>query len=129
MNAIKLLKADHETVESLFAKVESTGRADHTDIFLQIKAELEAHAHIEETIFYPALQEEGSDELVDLVSDALKEHQQAKTFLGELTVAAEDSDRFEGLLTKLIEDVRHHVAGGRERNVPAGGIGVRGILP
>src|SRR5687767_5444221 len=102
MNAIELLSADHQTVEALFAKVESTDRADHTKIFLQIKTELEAHAHIEETIFYPALQEEGSEELVELVSDALKEHQQAKTFLGELTVAAEDGDRFEGLLAKLI---------------------------
>ena len=109
MNAIELLTADHEAVETLFAKVEATERTDHTKIFLKIKSDLEAHAHIEETIFYPALQEEGSAELVELVSDALKEHQQAKTFLGELRVAAEDSDRFEGLLTKLIEDVRHHV--------------------
>ncbi|MEO5859034.1 MAG: hemerythrin domain-containing protein [Pyrinomonadaceae bacterium] len=109
MNAIQLLKADHDTVEELFGTVEATERPDHARIFTEIKAELEAHAHIEETIFYPALQEQSSDDLLDLVSDALKEHQQAKAFLGELSVAAEDSDRFEGLLTKLIEDVRHHV--------------------
>lgn len=109
MNALQLLKADHETVEELFGTVEATERPDHANIFMEIKAELEAHAHVEETIFYPALQEEGSDELVELVSDALKEHQQAKTFLGELSIAAEGSDRFEGLLVKLIEDVRHHV--------------------
>lgn len=118
MNAIQLLKADHETVEDLFGNVEATERPDHARIFVEIKAELETHAHVEETIFYPALQEEGSDELVELVSDALKEHQQAKAFLGELSVAAEDSDRFEGLLTKLIEDVRHHAQDEEDKMFP-----------
>lgn len=109
MNAIQLLKADHEKVAELFETVEATESPEHARIFLEIKAELDAHAHVEETIFYPALQEEGSDELLELVSHALKEHKKAKAFLGELSVAAEDSDGFEGLLTKLIEDVRHHV--------------------
>jgi hemerythrin-like domain-containing protein len=109
MNAMDLLKADHEVVEGLFREVEATDRGGHADLFVQIKTELEAHAHIEETHFYPAIQEDGSDELVELVSDALKEHEQAKAFLGELSVAAVNSDGFEGLLAKLIEDVRHHV--------------------
>ena len=109
MNAIELLKADHQVVEGLFEEVEDTEAGDHPAIFERIKAELTVHAHIEESIFYPALQEDGDEVLVELTSDALKEHAQTKVFLGELDVVASDIDKFEPLLIKLIEDVRHHV--------------------
>jgi hemerythrin-like domain-containing protein len=96
-------------VEALFQQVETSSESEHPALFEQIKASLQTHAHIEETIFYPSLQEEGDDELIELTADALQEHQQMKTFLGELTVAVSDPKKFEPLLIKLIEDVRHHV--------------------
>ena len=92
MNAIELLTADHETVEALFQQVESTDASEHPAIFEQINAELQAHANIEETIFYPSLQEDGSEELVELTADALQEHQQMKNFLGDLSVSATDPE-------------------------------------
>ena len=110
MNAIELLKADHETVESLFQEVEAADASEHPALFAQIKVELDAHAQIEESIFYPALQEEGDEALVELTSEALKEHAQTKVFLGELGAVVSDTDKFEPLLIKLMEDVRHHVA-------------------
>ena len=109
MNAIELLKADHVVVEGLFGEVEASDPGEHPAIFAQIKAELQVHAHIEETIFYPSLQEDGDETLVELVSEALKEHAQMKVFLGELAAVASATDKFEPLLIKLIEDVRHHV--------------------
>lgn len=109
MDAIELLKADHEVVEGLFEEVEGSDPDEHPVIFAQIKAELQVHAHIEETIFYPSLQEDGDEKLVELVSEALKEHSQMKVFLGELAAVAADINKFEPLLVKLIEDVRHHV--------------------
>ena len=109
MNAIELLTADHEVVDGLFERIEEEDASEHPAIFAQIKAELEAHAHIEESIFYPALQEDGDEALVELTSEALQEHSQMKVFLGELDAVQSDSDKFEPLLTKLIEDVRHHV--------------------
>ncbi len=109
MDAIELLKADHDLVDGLFKEVEDSEAENHAELFEQIKAELEAHAHVEETIFYPSLQEDGDEALVELVSEALKEHAQAKVMLGELAAVASDPDKFEPLLVKLIEDVRHHV--------------------
>jgi iron-sulfur cluster repair protein YtfE (RIC family) len=108
MNAIKLLKADHQAVEALFKSAESTqSNPEKKKIFAEIRAALEAHAYIEETIFYPTLLSEGDKKLVEITSEAIKEHVQAKSFLGELAVT--DNTRFKALLTKLIEDVRHHV--------------------
>src|SRR5688500_1621818 len=109
MNAIELLTKDHRVVDELFEQVESSDTTASAELFLEIKAELEAHAHIEESICYPALQADGDEELIELTSEALQEHAQMKVFLGELDVVQSDSDKFEPLLTKLIEDVRHHV--------------------
>ncbi len=58
MNAFELLKHDHKTVAGIFEKLEpTTERAVKTrhELFAQLKEELEIHAHIEETIFYPVL--------------------------------------------------------------------------
>ncbi len=109
MNAIELLKADHETVDGLFEEVEASDASAHLALFKQIKAELEVHAHVEESIFYPSIQEDGDEAIIALTSEALKEHAQMKVFLGELEAVASDLDKFEPLLVKLIEDVRHHV--------------------
>ena len=110
MNAIKLLKADHRTVEALFKKVTATNNiGERAGLFTQIKAELTVHAHIEEAILYPSILEEGDQDLVDIISEAIKEHQQARAFLGTLAVSVPNKERFNALLLKLIDDVRHHV--------------------
>ena len=109
MNAIKLLTADHKEVERMFKESEASKGVRKRAIFLEIKAALEAHAYIEETIFYPTLQSDGDKTLVELTSDAIKEHMDMKCFLGELKAVSADAAKFEALLTKLIEDVRHHV--------------------
>lgn len=107
MNAIELLKNDHNKVSLLFQKVKATKDGEHKDIFEQIKAELEVHTHIEETIFYPKMKEE--KELEDIVLEGIEEHHQVKIFLRELSALADDSEKFEPKLKVLMEDVTHHV--------------------
>ncbi len=48
MNAIELLKDDHDKVDRLFQKVKATVDSEHKDLFEIIKMELDAHTHIEE---------------------------------------------------------------------------------
>jgi hemerythrin superfamily protein len=108
MNAIQLLKDDHRKVERLFQKVKADQEGkQHQELFEQIKAELEVHTHIEETIFYPKLKEE--KELEDIVMEGIEEHHQAKMFLRELSNLKEDSEKFEPKLKVLMEDITHHV--------------------
>lgn len=107
MNAIELLKADHRKVDHLFGKVKATEESEHKELFEQIKAELDVHTHIEETIFYPKLKEE--KELEDIVLEGIEEHHQAKMFLRELASLTEDSEKFEPKLKVLMEDITHHV--------------------
>jgi hemerythrin superfamily protein len=109
MNAIELLKEDHDRVKALFEQVKADEDADHTDLFKQIKAELDVHAHIEETIFYPRLVEEGDEELKDIVNEGIEEHRQVKMFLREMENLADDSEKFKPKMKVLMEDVEHHV--------------------
>lgn len=109
MNAIELLKEDHDKVDRLFQKVKGTpdDSEKHKELFEQIKAELDVHTHIEETIFYPKLKEK--EELKDITLEGIEEHHQAKMFLRELSNLTEDSEKFEPKLKVLMEDITHHV--------------------
>jgi iron-sulfur cluster repair protein YtfE (RIC family) len=109
MNALELLKTDHRKVAELFEQAESAEGSARVSLFEKIKTELEIHAHIEETIFYPKLREEGNEELADIVKEGLEEHHQVKMFLREISALADDSDKFEPKLKVLMEDVEHHV--------------------
>lgn len=109
MNAIELLKEDHDKVDKLFQKVKANEDADHRDTFEQIKSELDMHTHIEETIFYPKIREDGDDELKKIIDEGIQEHHQVKMFLREISNLADESEKFQPKLKVLIEDVAHHV--------------------
>jgi len=109
MNAVELLKEDHDKVDKLFQKVKANEDADHKDTFEQIKAELDVHTHIEEVIFYPKLVADGDEELKKIVLEGIEEHRQAKMFLRELAALADESEKFQPKLKVLMEDIGHHV--------------------
>jgi hypothetical protein len=105
---IELLKQDHRKVAELFDQVEATeSEQEHLRLFEKIKAELEAHTHIEETAFYPALEE--YEELKDLVLEAYEEHRQVKTLIREIEALAEGSEKLDAKLKVMSENVEHHV--------------------
>jgi iron-sulfur cluster repair protein YtfE (RIC family) len=109
VNAIKLLKKDHEVVADLFERVKDTTPSKHPALFTKIKAELDVHAHIEETVFYPKLEKDGKKDIVDITLEGIEEHHQIKLFLKELAAMKGGGDTFEAKLKVLIEDVEHHV--------------------
>ena len=52
MNALEVLKQDHQKVKGLFQEVkQATDQTKRKDLFDQIDTELEIHAHIEESSF------------------------------------------------------------------------------
>ena len=107
MNALELLKTDHQQVKELFKKAErNKNEKQQKQLFDQIKAELETHAHIEETIFYPAVAK--NEDLKDMVLESLEEHKQVKTLLREMENLTSDSEKFEPKLKVLMENVEHH---------------------
>ena len=93
MNAVELLVADHKVVAGLFAQVKASKDNDHPALFVKIKAELDVHTHVEETIFYPKLKAEGNKALIDITLEGLEEHHQVKMFLKELDSLTKDSEK------------------------------------
>jgi hypothetical protein len=107
MDAFSLLKADHRKVAELFDQLESATGKSKRGVFDQIKSELELHAHIEEKIFYPALEE--PKETHDLTLEAYEEHDVVKKLLKELSRARSVNDEWEAQAKVLRENVEHHV--------------------
>lgn len=107
MDPFELLKADHRKVEQLFSQLESASGKQKLQVFDQIRTELELHTHIEEKIFYPALEE--PEETHDLALEAYEEHAVVKNLLKELGRAKSASDEWEAQAKVLQENVEHHV--------------------
>jgi hypothetical protein len=110
MNAFTLLKEDHRKVSGIFEKLEeTTERAEktRTELFAQLQQELEIHAHIEETIFYPELKREA--ETREITLEGIEEHKDMKAALREAAATPVTDELFAVRLKVLKELVEHHV--------------------
>jgi len=115
MDAITLLRDDHQKVRKLFREFEGAGESASSErrrIVDQILEELTVHTFIEEQLFYPAveqLQNGGKGETPeDLVKEAEEEHAQVKRLLAELETMDPEEDTFDAKVTVVIDDVTHH---------------------
>lgn len=118
-NAVAMLKADHDKVDSLFQQYdELDGQVQQQRAIIeQVCKELEVHAAIEEEIFYPAVRKMG-DEGKDLASEALKEHQSIKDSISRLKRARPDDADYDNTVEDLMECVSHHVEEEEEEMFP-----------
>jgi hemerythrin superfamily protein len=116
MNAIELLKKDHQTVKSLFESFEKAKEQKDVEgkksLFESIKRELEAHTRAEEEIFYPAFDQtagQEDDDDKELVLEAGEEHQQVKVLLADLSDMEADDETFDAKMKVMKDNVEHHV--------------------
>lgn len=123
MNAIELLKADHKKMRGLLTELtDTTTRAEktRTQLLATIRLELEAHAMIEEEIFYPAFQAAGekSDDQA-MYFEALEEHRAAgELVLPDLLETDVTSEKFSGRAKVLKELIEHHAGEEEEEMFP-----------
>jgi|SwirhisoilCB2_FD_contig_101_1281257_length_1361_multi_5_in_0_out_0_2 hemerythrin-like domain-containing protein len=108
MDALSLLKQDHQKVRGLLKRLES--RPDE-DLFEQIENELKVHTQIEEEIFYPAYRDsvEGKQQQEKLYYEALEEHHVVDMVLPEIKAESEDSPEFAAKAKVLKDLVEHHI--------------------
>ncbi|HZZ66088.1 MAG TPA: hemerythrin domain-containing protein [Candidatus Baltobacteraceae bacterium] len=113
MNALRVLKQDHQKVKTLFGQVEELGdraNAQRKKLFQQIDKELSAHAEIEERIFYPEFRRRANGgEEKDEVLEAYEEHSLVKTVIGQLEDLDPKDETYKPKLQVLKELVDHHV--------------------
>ena len=107
MDAIALLKDDHQKVLKLFKDFEGAkGDGRKEKLAREICRELIVHSKIEEEIFYPAC--EGKVE-EDLLKESYVEHDAAKVLIAEIEAGGPDEDYYDAKVKVLSEEIEHHI--------------------
>ncbi len=110
MNAITLLKNDHDKVKKLLAELESTterGIKTRTELFATIKGELTIHEIIEEEIFYPELK--AHPKAKEIVLEGFEEHHVVDVLMGELEALDVADEMWGAKALVMKENIEHHI--------------------
>ena len=110
MDAIALLKADHDKVKKLLTELESTterGVKTREELFATIKGELSIHEVIEEEIFYPALK--NHPKAKDIVLEGYEEHHVVDLLMGELESLDVSDEAWGAKAIVMKENIEHHI--------------------
>jgi hemerythrin-like domain-containing protein len=110
MDAIALLKHDHDKVKKMLQQLEeTTERAVKTreEVFTNLKSDLAVHEAIEEEIFYPALKQHA--EAKEIVLEAYEEHNVVDMVVGEIEQTPFEDETWAAKLTVMKENLEHHI--------------------
>ncbi|HEY0143239.1 MAG TPA: hemerythrin domain-containing protein [Thermoanaerobaculia bacterium] len=108
LDAVALLKKDHQTVRELLGQFENASGARRNKLAAQIERELKVHTTIEEEIFYPAYREASrKKEDRKLFYEAVQEHHVVDLVLPEVS-EGQDVEELKAKAKVLRELVEHH---------------------
>jgi hemerythrin-like domain-containing protein len=110
MDAVQLLKQDHDKVKRILEDLDSTterGVKTREELFTKVKRELEVHESIEEEIFYPALKQHPKSK--ELVLEAYEEHHVVNMVMAEIGDVPFDDETWGAKCTVMKENVEHHI--------------------
>jgi hemerythrin-like domain-containing protein len=110
MDAIALLKTDHDKVKRLLNELESTterGVKTRSELFATIKGELTLHEIVEEEIFYPELK--AHPKAKDIVLEGFQEHHVVDLLMGELEALDVADETWGAKAVVMKENIEHHI--------------------
>ncbi len=110
MDAIALLKADHDKAKELMDELEQTterGVKTREEKWTTLLKELTIHENIEEEIFYPALHQH--EKLKDIVLEALEEHHLVDDIVEQIKDTPFDDEHWSAKFKVAKENVEHHI--------------------
>ena len=110
MDALGLLKKDHDAIKKMLGDLEdTTERAVKTreEGFGRLRHSLIVHEQMEEAILYPALKQHA--EAKDIVLEAYEEHDVVDKVLGDLEATPFDDESWHAKLKVMSENLHHHI--------------------
>jgi hemerythrin-like domain-containing protein len=109
---IDTLKNEHDTLRTLFARINATTdsqKETREDLLKQIEEALIPHSKWEETEFYPAFNKRATHDQQLLYATSMQEHRVIeKTVLPDIHAAGYGTRQFAGSTKVLSELVEHH---------------------
>jgi len=119
MDAVSLLKQDHNQVAALFKAFDEADSEDKILLAGQICQLLTIHALIEAELLYPAARGVLDEDVEALVDEATVEHASVKALVDQIASAGPGDELFEAKVTVLGGYVNHHVREEEEKLFPA----------
>jgi hemerythrin superfamily protein len=116
MDAIQLLKRDHDEVKRMFEEFESADEDRKFELAAEICQALTIHATLEEEIFYPRVREAIDAE--DMMAEAEVEHDTAKMLIERIQEGEVDEIQLSAMVKVLQEYVNHHVSEEQRKMFP-----------
>lgn len=111
MNAIDLLKQQHQEANELFEELEGLGEhaiKSKERAFQKVADHIAVHSEIEERLFYPEAKE-AAPETEDLLRESVEEHLAVKRVLADLLETSPEDAQFDARCKVLGEQFRAHV--------------------
>jgi hemerythrin superfamily protein len=112
-DVIEILEKDHREVEQMFAELESLQPATGDDVLQRrrelvdrVTRELVRHSVAEEVIVYPKVEDKVGEHDIE---HAREEHAEAEETMKRLDGLDPHHPQFEADLTRLMEEIRHHI--------------------
>jgi len=110
MDAMELLRNDHEQVKKILEELESTserGVKTREELLTKFKSEMTVHEKIEEEIFYPRLTKQARTKEIAL--EGYEEHHVVDLVMAELDGVPYDDETWAAKFTVMKENIEHHV--------------------
>lgn len=106
LDALTLLKQDHELVKDLLGKIDKEEDTDsRMSMYEQLMDSLAVHERIEEEIFYPALKKDAKEDVLE----SFEEHHLVDEITEELDEVEPEDERWKAKFTVLKENIEHHI--------------------
>ena len=120
MDALTLLKEDHDRVKKMLAEGESTterGEKTRTELFTRLKDALTAHEQMEEEVLYPALR--SHPQARELALEGYEEHHVVDMILEELEQTPVSDEQWGAKFKVAKENIEHHIEEEETQMFPA----------
>ena len=108
MNALELLKRDHDRMKVLLTRALTAGAEERReDLLGHLHRDLVTHERMEEELLYPKLRD--NPRTRDIVLEGYEEHHVADQILDELLETPADTDIWKAKMKVLKESIEHHI--------------------
>ena len=104
---LDIIRRDHEKVLGIIEDLDKSRAVarERERPFAELKKEITQHMDAEEKVFYPALERNERDDILE----AIEEHNVTRTVSDEMDNTPVDSDRWKAKLKVLKELTEHHI--------------------